>query len=124
MEDPKKILIIEDETSLRDVLVEKFQKKGYVALQAKNGLEGLNMALSEHPDMILLDLVMPQMDGVTMLSKLRGDEWGSTARVIILSNLNDATKISEATAQECYDYLVKSDWHINDVVAKVEEKLR
>lgn len=120
----KKILIVEDERSLLEALTKKFETENFTVLQAKNGIEGLEVALSEHPDIILLDIVMPKMDGISMLEKLRGDEWGKDARVIILSNLSDAAKVSEAAKQGSFDYLVKTDWHIDDVVKKVNERLK
>lgn len=115
--------IVEDELSLLEVLSDKFIKEGFKVLQAKNGDEGLRVALTEHPDIILLDIIMPVMDGMTMLKKLREDNWGKDAKVVILSNLSDNEKTAEALNSGSNDYLVKSDWKIEDVVKKVEEKL-
>ena len=119
----KKILIVEDEESLRGALRDKFAWEGFDVLEAGDGEEGLKAALREHPDLILLDIIMPKMDGITMLKKLREDDWGKEAQVILLTNLSDNEKLSEALAQGTYDYLVKSDWKIADVVAKVRERL-
>jgi len=121
-----KILIVEivdDELSLLEVLTDKFSKEGFKVLRAKNGKDGLKVALTEHPDIILLDIIMPVMDGMTMLKKLREDEWGKDAKVIILTNLSDNEKTAQALADGSNDYLVKSDWKIEDVVKKVEERL-
>ncbi|MBT3538876.1 response regulator [Candidatus Parcubacteria bacterium] len=120
----KKILIVEDEKSLLEALKRKFSSEKFAVFEAKNGEEGLEMALKEHPDLILLDIVMPKMDGITVLGKLREDSWGKDAKVIILSNLSDATKVSEASKQGSFDYLVKSDWRIEDVVKKAKEILK
>ena len=98
-------------------------QSSFSTLEAKNGEEGLKVALREHPDLILLDIVMPKMDGMTMLRKLREDLWGKTAKVIILTNLSDNEKVAEALEQKSHEYLVKSDWRIEDVVAKVREQL-
>ena len=120
----KTVLIVEDEVSLIIALRDKFFHEGFTVLEAKNGEEGLGVALDKHPDMILLDIIMPVMDGITMLKKLReSGEWGKTAQVIILTNLNEAEKVSEAMAAGTYEYLVKSDWKIADIVNKVKEKL-
>lgn len=116
--------IVEDEVSLLEVLSDKFVKEGFNVLQAKNGDEGLKVALAEHPDIILLDIIMPVMDGMTMLKKLREDSWGKDAKVIILTNLSDNEKTAQALDGGSDDYLVKSDWKIEDVVKKVEEKLK
>ncbi len=119
----KKILIVEDEQDLRQELVDKFTREGFVALRAKNGEEGLKIALVEHPDLILLDVVMPVMDGITMAKKLRQDKWGHNVPVIMLTNLSDVEKVSKAMESGIFEYLVKSDWKIQDVVKKVKEKL-
>ena len=123
MENKKKILIVEDEISLLNALRDKLTHENFAVLEAKNGEEGLAVALREHPDLILLDIVMPKMDGMTMLRKLREDLWGKSAKVIILTNLSDKEKMAEALEQKLHKYLVKSDWKIEDVVAKVREQL-
>ena len=84
----KSILIVEDELSLQKVLTEKLSHEGYLIIQASNGQEGLDSALREKPDLILLDILMPVMDGSAMLEKLRADEWGKKAKVIIIINLS------------------------------------
>lgn len=123
MENQKKILIVEDETSLRNALRDKLLLEGFIVLEAKNGEEGLGVALRDHPDLILLDIIMPKMDGLTMLKKLREDVWGKNTKVILLTNLSDNEKVSEALLQGSYDYLVKSDWKIEDVVTKIRARL-
>ncbi len=119
----KTILIVEDESAIRNVLIDKFSSKDFIAIGARNGEEGLEVALDKHPDLILLDVIMPKMDGMTMLSKLREDTWGEKVKVILLTNLNDPEKTLEAMKNGAYDYLVKSDWKIDDVVDKVKERL-
>ena len=120
------ILIVEDDLPALSALVEKFSHEGFSVLEAKNGEEGLESALKNHPDMILLDIVMPRMDGMTMLKKLREDgEWSKHVPVIILTNLTSADegRTRDITELEPAYYLVKSDWKIEDVVAKVRERL-
>lgn len=121
----KKILIVEDEQSLRETLVDKLTREGFDVLEAKNGEEGLERTLKEHPDLILLDIVMPKMDGMTMMKKLREDEWGKRVSIILLTNLSatDAEIIKGVIEDEPSYYLVKSDWKIKDVVNKVKETL-
>ena len=123
MNDIKKILIVEDETPLRRALVNKFIKEGFQVFEAKNGEEGLTKALKEHPRLILLDLIMPVMDGMTMLKKLREDKWGKSVKVVTLTNSGDESKVAEALEQGSYNYLIKSDWKIEDVVEIVKERL-
>lgn len=119
----KKVLIAEDEASLLNVLVDSFTIEGFTVLSAANGEEALSLVLKEHPDMILLDIQMPVMDGLEMLEKLRQDEWGKSAEVILLTNFSDAGKVAEAAEKGAYDYLVKSDWKIEEIVEKVKNKL-
>lgn len=124
MPEKNKILIIEDELALLKILVEKFTREGFVVVQARDGLEGLEVAKKETPDLILLDVMMPKMDGLTMLGILRKEVWGKNLPVIMLTNLSDAKKVHEAMESGVYTFLVKTDWHINDVVAKVKETLK
>ncbi len=117
------ILIIEDDHALLNALKDKFTKEGFVVIKAHDGEEGLTMALSDHPDLILLDVIMPKMDGIMMLKALRKDAWGKDAKVIILTNLSDDKRVIEALEQGTHDYLIKADWKIEDVVEKVRKKL-
>lgn len=122
----KKILVVEDETPLRNALCDKLTREGFAVLKAKNGKEGLEVALHGQPDLILLDIIMPVMDGLTMLKKLRSEnEWGKTIPVIILTNLSSDNdqRMRDITETEPSYYLVKTDWKIEDVIAKVREML-
>lgn len=120
----KKILIVEDEIDLLEVLVNRFEMEDFKVLRAADGGIGLGEALNHHPDIVLLDIIMPVMDGMTMLRKLREDAWGKTVPVILLTNLSDEEKIAETMQHGVYDYLVKSDWHMDDVVQKVRQRLK
>jgi len=117
----KKILIIEDEKILADALSKKLIKSGFKIALAYNGQEGLEKVKLETPDLILLDIVMPVMDGLTMLKELRKF---SDVPVIILTNLSDSKKLSEALAAGSYDYLVKADYSMEDVVKKINQVLK
>lgn len=119
----KKILVIEDEKPLMLALHDKLTHEGFHILEAGDGEEGLRLALENHPDLILLDIVMPTMDGMTMLKKLREDTWGKTVPIIVLTNLSDETKITESMRNNVYDYLIKANWKLEDLVQKVREKL-
>ncbi len=121
----KKMLIVEDEASMLGVLSDAFSQRGYLTIKAKDGEEGLNLALKEHPDIILLDVLMPKMDGLEMMKKLREDEWGKKVKIIILTNVNpdaDATIKAIVDNQPSY-YLIKSDIKLEDIINKVEEVL-
>jgi CheY-like chemotaxis protein len=125
----KKLLVIEsveDDASLRKVLRDKFTLEGFSVLEAINGDEGLEIALREHPDLILLDIVMSEMDGLTMMKKLRqANEWGKHVPIILLTNLSaDDDLINQAVADnEPAYYLVKSNSSVGDILEKVRERL-
>ncbi|MFA5125028.1 MAG: response regulator [Patescibacteria group bacterium] len=119
----KKLLVIDDEPIVLKALSSQFDAKEIEVLLAKDGAEGLKLAKKEKPDLILLDLVMPKMDGLEMLAKLRKDKWGKKAEVVILSNLSDSAKVAQAVALGTFEYLVKVDWNVADVATKVKKKL-
>lgn len=119
----KKILIVEDEFALRDTLKEVLLHEGFSVSAATDGEEGLALALREHPDLILLDIILPRMDGITMLKKLREDAWGKGVKVILLTNVDTTKEVAAAIEQGAYEYLVKSDWKIEDVVAMIKKEL-
>ncbi len=118
----KKILVIEDDAVLSSTLVESLKEAGFEVLSALNGEEGLASALENKPDLILLDIILPKMNGIVMLKKLRQDEWGKKASVIILTNLNSPKDIADGI-EWTEDYLVKSDWNIEDVIKHVKERV-
>lgn len=117
------ILLVEDEQSLREVIAEKLQHEGFAVVEAGNGQEGLDVALARHPNLILLDIVMPVMNGLEMLKKLREDEWGGHVPVILLTNVNDVGKEFESMEMGAFGYLVKSNWKIDDIITKIKETL-
>ncbi len=119
----KKILIIEDDTPLRNALRDKLIREDFLVFEASNGEEGLNLALKEHPDLILLDIIMPKMEGFAMLEKMRSDQWGKKANLIILTNLNGQEYILKSFRDEVYDFFVKTDVKIEDLISKIKEKL-
>jgi len=125
-----KILIVEDEPIMLNSLMEKFTQEGFEAIQAMDGEEGLKKALEVHPDLILLDILLPKMDGLKMLEKLRQDEWGSDAKVIILTNVDDAARVAQAmkaakmNESGLLTYLVKTGHSLENVVEEVKKQLQ
>ncbi len=120
-----KVLIVEDEPPMLMALSEKFRKENFDVLEAKNGEEALKSALKNHPDLILLDLIMPKMDGMTVMKKLREDEWGKKAPIIIITNLNMDDKIVKSVSKdEPAFYLMKAEMRMEDIVAKAKEVLK
>jgi DNA-binding response OmpR family regulator len=117
------VLIVEDEKSLREALAKKFTHEGFGVLTAENGEKGYALAVENRPGVILLDVVMPKMDGIAVVQKLRMESTTKDIPIILLTNLSENEKIAEAVQFGVFDYLIKSDWKIEDVVAKVKEKL-
>ena len=120
----KKVLIVEDEKSILTALTAGFDRKEIEVLTAEDGEEGLKVALKKHPHLILLDLVMPKMDGITMLDKLRQDDWGKGVKVIILTNLDVKKKVAAAVQHGVFDYFIKVNWNLKDVIKKVQSELQ
>jgi len=123
MSETKKILIVDDEAVLLNLLSSKLHQHGFNVVEARDGEEGLQKALEEHPDLILLDIIMPKMDGITVLKKLRQHDWGKAVPVIVLSNLNTAESVEKSLANGAYDYLVKIDYTLDDLVEIVKKRL-
>lgn len=123
MDKKKSMLIVEDEDTIRKVIAIKFGREGFNILQAKNGEEGLELFMKEKPEIILLDLLMPVMDGIDMLRRVRQCEGGKDVPVIIFTNLTDAEKTAKGLELGVRDYLIKSDWKLEDVVKIVRSKL-
>src|ERR1700686_1482275 len=121
----KTILVVEDEKNLTDAIVDILNLNNFLPLSAVNGKEGVDLALLKHPDLILLDLIMPVMDGMTALKMIRGDAWGANVPVIILTNLSAADEkiVEDMVTHKPMYYLIKSDWKINDIVNKINNIL-
>jgi DNA-binding response OmpR family regulator len=121
--DKKVILVVEDEVSLRSALNDKLNNEGFEVVAAQNGLEGIQEIKKNKPDLILLDVVMPIMDGLSMLREIKNDDKTKDIPVVILSNLGDQRDILKAMEHETFDYLVKSDVTLEAIVAKIKSKL-
>jgi DNA-binding response OmpR family regulator len=119
----KKVLIIEDEAQERAALTRKIEQAGFETIEAKNGIEGLESALKNHPDLVLLDIVLPKLNGIELAKQLRQDDWGKDVPIIILSNLSDQEETAEALEQDVLDFLVKSDSRLEDVIELIKRKI-
>jgi DNA-binding response OmpR family regulator len=120
----KKVLVVDDDNNLRSVLVDKLNISGFDAVGAFNGEDGLERALNLHPDIILLDIIMPVMDCWEMLKKLREDKWGEKAKVIVLTVVEDTEAIARAVQDGSFAYFIKTDHGIDEIVVKVKEMLK
>ncbi len=124
MEQNKSVLIVDDEESLVNVLTRKFTDEGITAYQAFNGKQGLDIALEKHPDVILLDIMMPEMDGFDVMRNLQDDEWGKDVPVILLTNSSSIDTVAKAVTSGMSEFLVKTDMRLDDVVSKVKERFK
>ncbi len=119
------ILVVEDEKILVNTLEEKLLGEGFDVIKAYNGIDGFTLALSEHPHLILLDLLMPKMDGMSMLKELRKDDWGKNVPVIILTNLTagDEERNRDITKLEPSYYFMKTEKSLEEIIEKIKEIL-
>ena len=122
--DKKKILMVDDDENLRLILTDKLNVSGFDAVSASNGKEGLEKAIEMHPDIILLDILMPIMDGWEMLKKLREDKWGKKAKVIMLTGIEDTKAVARAIQDGSFAYLVKTDQSMDSIVEKIQAVLK
>lgn len=116
----KKVLIVEDTKSYLFILSQAFSGQGFDVVTAENGEDGVTLAIKENPDLILMDITLPKMDGIESAKKIK--EAGVKAPIIFLTNMSDIKHISEAT-ETAADYIIKADISVEDIVERVKEKL-
>ncbi len=119
----KKILFIEDEAALQKAVTSALVDAGYAVSSALNGDDGLRIARQEMPDLILLDLVLPQKGGFAVLEELKKDPATARIPVIIMSNLEGTGEVDRALALGATTFLVKMNYKLDEVVAKVRNIL-
>lgn len=119
----KNILIVEDETDLREAMAEAIRDAGFSVTTAENGEIGLKMALEQKPDLILLDIIMPIMDGHETLKRLRNDSWGRNVKVIVLTAMDDVANVAEAHEGDIDDYIIKAHTSLDEILRQVRSAL-
>lgn len=119
-----KILIVEDDKSIRDLYEIKLNKVGFDVKTAEDGGAGWEIAQKELPDLILLDVMMPVMNGFEVLKKLRGKKETAEIPVIILSNYGEVDQMTQGFLVGATDYLIKAEHTPSDVVEIVNETLK
>ena len=119
----KRILIVEDELSMQRALKNKLEQAGYTIATAADGMAAMSALHEAKPDLILLDLIMPKLDGISVLREIKKDENLQTVPVIILTNLSTGDKVAEAMQLGTFDFLVKANYSLEDVHKKVEERI-
>jgi len=120
----KKILIIEDDKFLRELISQKLIAKGYEIIEAENGEKGIKMTEKEKPDLILLDLILPGIDGFEVLEKIKNDLKLSQIPVVILSNLGQKDDIERGLKMGAVDYLIKAHFTPGEIVEKIKTALK
>jgi len=120
----EKIVFIEDERTLQKMLGEALEAAGFSVASANDGETGLALVLQEMPDLVLLDLILPKMDGFSVLQTLKGDEKTKDIPVMVLTNLETAEDVEKVITLGATTYLVKANYDLPDIVTKVQEVLK
>lgn len=118
-----KIAIIEDDPVINQMYRMKFESEGFEVQVAENGGAGIEMVKSFNPDLVLLDMQMPEMDGAEALAKIRKEAWGKTVPVIVLTNLGEEEAPKELRSLGIHSYIVKADLTPRQVVERVRTAL-
>ncbi len=120
----KKILIIEDDKFLKRVISRKLSGEGYEIIEALDGEKGLKSAQEENPDLILLDLILPGIDGFEVLARIKKDPVIAVIPVIILSNLGQKEDIDKGMKMGAADYLIKAHFTPGEITTRIEKILK
>jgi CheY-like chemotaxis protein len=115
----KTILLVENEQNIRELFAMALIKAGFNIVMAENGEQGVAQALKHHPDLIMLDIDMPLMNGHEAAKKIREDEWGKHARIIFLTNHSDPQSVAHAVLLKPEDYIVKVNTPVSEIVNQV-----
>ncbi len=118
------VLLVEDDTFLANIYKTKFDMEGFKVSVSENGEEGLADAKKKKPDIILLDILLPKMDGFTVLEKLKEDSGVKDIPVILLTNLGQKDDVSKGLEMGAVDYLIKAHFKPSEVVDKVKKILK
>jgi len=119
----KKILIVEDDEAVSLMYQRKFAQDGYMVLTAEDGARGLEMAIKEKPDLIVLDILMPELDGFSALRQLRANESTKNIPVVILTVLSDEESKLKGEKFGATEYIVKSYYTPTEIYEKIKELL-
>jgi DNA-binding response OmpR family regulator len=115
----QKILVIEDDKFLRELIVQKLLKEGYETTEAVDGEEGIQRVAKDKPDIVLLDIILPGIDGFEVLRRVRENEEIRDIPIIILSNLGQQDDVEKGMELGAKDYLVKAEFTPTEIVEKI-----
>lgn len=119
----KKILIVEDDKFLRDLITQKLSNENFDVVIAQDGEEGIRKIEDEKPDLVILDLLLPQIDGFEVLKRMKANQKIADTPVIILSNLGQKEDVERGMALGAKDYMIKAHFTPNEVIDKVKKYL-
>lgn len=122
-QDKKKILLIEDDSFLISMYTTKFELENFEVVAAEDGEKGLGLAVKEKPDIILLDILLPKMNGFEVLKELKNNKETSPIPVILLTNLSQKNEIEQGLALGAQDYLIKAHFMPSEVMDKIKKVL-
>ena len=120
---PNLVLIVEDDPAARQLMDRFFRREGYQTALAADGVEGLGRAMAQPPDLVMLDLAMPRMDGLRLLRTLRDIDTLRTVPVIVSTSRSDGEAVDEAISLGVEQYLVKTRYTLKDLSAIVRRHL-
>ncbi len=119
-----KILIVEDDKFLRELIVRKLNTENFETIEAIDGERALPLLKEEKPDLVLLDLILPGIDGFEILTKIKADSSLADIPVIILSNLGQREDVEKGMKLGAIDYLVKAHFTPNEIIEKVKQAIK
>ncbi|MBU2037383.1 response regulator [Patescibacteria group bacterium] len=120
----QKILLIEDDKFLRDLIAKKLVAEDYEVIEALDGESGIIKTKESAPDLILLDLILPGLDGFDVLAKLKADPAIQKIPVIVLSNLSQQEEVERVLSLGAVDFLIKAHLTPNEIIAKIKLLLK
>ena len=122
-EEKVRIALIEDDPFLSSMYSTKFELEGYEVLSANDGIKGTELIISEVPDLILLDILMPKKNGFDVLEDIKKNEVTKDIPVILLTNLNQSDEVERGMDLGAVDYLIKAHFMPSEVVDKIKKAL-
>ncbi len=120
----KKILLVDDDLAFCELLTEILTSEGATVFVEHDGEAGVTKALQEHPDIALFDVMMPKKTGIAALQELRQDVWGKTAKVVLLTNVNQPEAMAASVEKGLpAEYLLKVDWTLDQIANRIKKLL-
>jgi DNA-binding response OmpR family regulator len=116
----KKIMIVEDDSFVMDIYHTKLEQENFEVIEASNGVEAMKKLQNITPDLMLLDIIMPYMDGLELLKKVKDDDRLKSMPIILLTNLSQKEEVNKGLGLGANDYLIKSHFTPSEVLEKIK----